>query len=229
MQFLTFSTSSLGKKIYMGVLGLFWSTFLGIHLLGNLTLLSPDKDPFNKYAHFLTHGLGNVIYILEFILGATFVIHFIYGIIVQWQNWMARPIGYKKVTNAKGASRKSIGSTTMIYTGIIVIAFLILHLRDLKFGEIIMYTTASGAHIRDLHTLTIQFFSNIWNVSLYVAVMILIGFHLSHGIWSAFQSIGINAPRFIRFMQLFGYAFAVIIAGGFIYIPVFIYLTGGAQ
>lgn len=229
MRFTTFSSSSLGKKIYMGVMGLFWSLFLFIHLLGNLALLSPDKDPFNKYAHFLTHGMGNLIYIMELVMGVTFLIHFIYGIIVQWNNWRARPIGYKMVTNAKGASRKSIGSTTMIYTGIVIIAFLVLHLRDLKYGEIIMYTTAGGETIRDLYTLTIQFFSNLWNVLLYVAVMILIGFHLSHGVWSAFQSLGANGPRFIRAMQIIGYLYAFVIAAGFIYIPVFIYLTGGAK
>jgi len=226
---MTFSSSSLGKKIYMGVMGILLSSFLGVHLLGNLTLLSPDRDPFNKYAHFLTHSLGNFIYIFEIVFGTFFLIHLIYGIIVQWQNWMARPIGYKMVTNAKGASRKSIGSTTMIYTGVILLIFLILHLRDLKYGEIIMYTTADGAYLRDLYALVLVFFSKIWNVVFYVAVMILIGFHLSHGVWSAFQSIGFNAPRFIRFMQIVGYAFAVIIAAGFIYIPVFIYLTGGTQ
>ena len=162
-------------------------------------------------------------------MGITFLVHFIYGIFVQWINWRARPIGYKMVTNAKGASRKSIGSTTMIYTGIIIITFLVLHLRDLKYGEIIMYTNANGDVIRDLYVLTIQFFTNLWNVLLYVAVMILIGFHLSHGVWSAFQSLGANAPRFIHFMQIVGYLYAVVIAGGFIFIPVFIYLTGGAQ
>ena len=229
MRFTTFSNSSLGKKIYMGVLGLFWSMFLLIHLLGNLTLLSPDKDPFNKYAHFLTHGLGNLIYVMELVMGVTFLVHLIYGIIVQWNNWRARPISYKKVTNAKGASRKTIASSTMIYTGIIIVAFLVVHLRDLKFGEVIMYTTASGAEIRDLYTITIQFFTNLWNVLLYIAVMVLIGLHLSHGVWSAFQSLGANGPRFIRCMQILGYLYAVVIAGGFILIPAVIYLTGGAQ
>lgn len=229
MRFMTFSTSSLGKKIYMGVMGLFWSFFLLIHLLGNLALLGPDKDPFNKYAHFLTHGLGNFIYVMEIVLGATFLIHLIYGVIVQIQNWKARPIGYKMVTGAKGTSKKTIASTTMIYTGIIVFIFLVLHLRDLKFGEVIMYTTADGAYIRDLYTLTIRFFSSTLNVIFYVAVMILIAFHLSHGVWSAFQSLGANAPRFIRFMQAVAYLYAFVIGAGFILIPVFIYLTGGAQ
>jgi succinate dehydrogenase / fumarate reductase cytochrome b subunit len=192
-------------------------------------LLSPDKDPFNKYAHFLTHGLGNLIYVMELVMGVTFLIHLIYGIIVQWNNWRARPVSYKMVTNAKGASRKTIASSTMIYSGIIIVAFLVLHLRDLKFGEIIMYTTASGAEIRDLYTITIQFFQNTWNVVLYIAVMVLIGFHLSHGVWSAFQSLGANGPRFIRFMQVIGYLYAFVIAGGFILIPAFIYITGGAQ
>jgi len=229
MRFSTFSTSSLGKKIYMGVMGLILSSFLIVHLLGNLALLSGDKDHFNSYSHFLTHSLGNTIYVIEILFGAFFLIHFLYGIVVTWGNWKARPIGYKMVTNAKGASKKSFGSTTMIYSGVLLLIFLVIHLLNFKYGEEIMYVTKDGATIRDLYATVVQFFSNIWNVIFYVAVIAFFGFHLSHGAWSAFQSIGVNAPRFIRFMQILAPILAIIIAFGFIYIPIFIYLTGGAQ
>ncbi len=229
MRFSTFSTSSLGKKIYMGVMGLILSSFLIVHLLGNLALLSGNKDHFNEYSHFLTQSTGNAIYVIEILFGLFFLIHLVYGIVVTWGNWKARPIGYKKVTNAKGASKKSFASTTMIYSGVLLLIFFVIHLLNFKYGEEIMYVTKDGATIRDLYATVVHFFTNTWNVVFYVAVIVFFGFHLSHGVWSAFQSLGVNAPRFIRFMQIIAPLFAFILTVAFAYIPIFIYLTGGAQ
>lgn len=228
IRFSTTLLSSVGKKIYMSVMGLLLAGFLLVHLMGNLALLRADKDPFNKYAHFLTHNLGNVIFAAEIILALFFIIHFVYGIIVTLDNWRARPIGYKMVTNAGHTSKKTIFSTTMIYTGLLILIFVIIHLRDLKYGEIIMYTTKDGAYIRDLYALTVQFFGNIWNVLFYELIMILLGFHLAHGVWSAFQSLGINGPRFIKIIIIFGYIYAAFISIGFFVIPLWVYFTGGA-
>jgi succinate dehydrogenase / fumarate reductase cytochrome b subunit len=222
--------SSLGKKILMGFTGLLLSGFIIIHLIGNLTLLLPDKDPFNKYAHFLTQELGSAIYLAEFILAAVFIIHMIYAIIVTINNWRARPQGYAVVKNAKHTSKKSLASITMIYTGLVIIIFLIWHLFHFKFGEIIIYTTADGKIVRDLYAVVYQFFGNIVNVLLYLIVMILLGFHLSHGFWSAFQSLGLNGKRFTPIIYSLGSIFAVIMAFGFVFLPLWIYfVTGGTQ
>ena len=146
--------SSLGKKIFMGVSGLMLCGFIVIHLIGNLTLLNPDPDPFNKYAHFLTQQTGNIIYVAEFILAAVFIIHFIYAIVIQIGNWRSRPSRYKKVTDQRGASRKSLGSVSMIYTGLIILIFLVLHLKHFKYGEVIMYTPQGFDHqIHDLYAI----------------------------------------------------------------------------
>ncbi len=227
IRFSTTLLSSVGKKIYMSVMGLFISGFLLIHLIGNLALLRPDRDPFNKYAHFLTHSLGNVIVAAEIILALIFIVHFVYGIIVTLDNWRARPIGYNMVTNAGHTSKKTIFSTTMIYTGLLILIFVVIHLRDLKYGEIITYTV-DGREIRDLYALTVQFFGNIWNVLFYEVIMVLIGFHLAHGVWSAFQSLGINGPRFIKIIMVLGYIYAAVISIGFFIIPLWVYFTGGA-
>jgi len=229
IRFSKFSWSSLGKKIYMAVFGLLLSSFLVVHLIGNFALLSPDKDHLNKYSHFLTHTLGNVVLAAEVILGLLFVGHLIYGIIVQLGNWAARPVGYKMVRNAGGASKKTIASTTMIYTGLLILIFVIIHLLNFKYGEEIMYTTKDGQYIRDMYATVVFFFGNIWNVVFYEVIMILLGLHLSHGVWSAFQSLGVNDPRFMKFINAFGYFFAVVIAAGFFIIPIWIYMTGGAQ
>ena len=222
--------STLGKKIFMGFSGLMLCGFIVVHLIGNLTLLLPDKDPFNKYAHFLTSDLGNIIYVAEFFLASIFLIHFVYAIIVTLENWRARPQSYKVVTDAKHTSKKSWGSKTMIWTGLVIIVFLVWHLLHFKFGEMIMYTTADGRVIRDLYVVVYQFFGNIINVILYILVMALMGFHLSHGFWSAFQSLGLNGKRFTPFIYGLATLFALVMAAGFIVLPIWIFIiTGGAQ
>ncbi len=230
MRFSTFSYSSLGKKIYMAILGLLLVSFVTVHLIGNLALLSPDKDTFNKYSHFLTHDIGGIILVAEILIFAFFFFHFLYALVVQWNNWKARPIGYKKVKNAGGASKKTIMSTTMIYTGLIIIIWLVIHLLNFKYGEEVMYTTKDGMLIRDLYATVTGYFSNIWNVIFYDVVMILLALHLSHGFWSAFQSLGLNGPRFMKFIRGFGYLYAIVLGAGFVFIPVWVYLTiGGAR
>ena len=227
VQFFKIFTSTLGKKIFMGLSGLALSGFIVVHLVGNLTLFSPDKDPFNKYAHFLQR-LGTLIYFAEFILTSIFLVHFGYAIYVQIGNWKARPKNYAVSKNADHTSRKSWASVTMIWTGLIIIVFTVLHLFHFKFGEVIMYTTKDGMVIRDLYTVVYQYFSNIWNVIIYVIVMVLLGYHTSHGVWSAFQSLGLSGQRFTRLAQGFGYLFAVAMAFGFVLLPVLIFfMTGG--
>lgn len=229
MRFSMSTYSSLGKKIFMGFTGLLLCGFIVVHLIGNLTLLIPEKDPFNKYSHFLTQDLGNAIYMAELILAAVFLIHFFYAIVVTLGNWRARPQRYAVVKNAGHTSKKTIASSTMIYTGLVVITFLVWHLLHFKYGEIIMYTTADGRVIRDLYTLVYQFYGNIVNVVLYILIMALLGFHLSHGFWSAFQSLGLNGKNFTPFIYSVGILFAVLMAVGFIFLPAWIFfLTGGA-
>lgn len=105
--------------------------------------------------------------------------------------------------------------------------FLVLHLLHFKYGAVIMYTTKEGLYIRDLYTLVHQFYGNIWNVTFYMVVMILLGFHLSHGFWSAFQSLGINHPVYTPLLQSLGYLFAVVMGLGFLVIPIWSFITGG--
>lgn len=227
MRFSMSTFSSLGKKIFMGFSGLMLCGFIIVHLIGNLTLILQDKDPFNKYANFLTSEVGNVIYVAEFLLASVFLIHFFYGIMVTFDNWRARPQKYKVVRDAKHTSKKSLASRTMIYTGIIIIIFLVWHLLHFKFGEMIIYTTADGKVIRDLYIVVYHFFGNIINVVLYIAVMTLLGFHLSHGFWSAFQSLGLNGKRFTPFIYGLATVFALVMAVGFIVLPIWIFVTAG--
>jgi succinate dehydrogenase / fumarate reductase cytochrome b subunit len=218
--------TSIGKKLFMAVSGLALSGFIIVHLTGNIALLYPDKDPFNKYANFL-QGLGPLLYTAEIVLAAIFLIHFFYAVFITIGNWRARPGHYRVSCNAGHTSKKTIASTTMVYTGILIITFTVLHLLQFKYGAVIMYTTKDGIYIRDLYAVVHQFFGNIWNVVFYMIIMILLGFHLSHGFWSAFQSLGINGVWFTRFVYGFGYLFAVVMAAGFLLLPLYIFLNSG--
>jgi succinate dehydrogenase / fumarate reductase cytochrome b subunit len=199
-RFSTTAFTSIGKKLFMAVTGLSLSGFIVVHLTGNIALLYPDKDPFNKYAHFL-QGLGGLLYAAEILLAAVFLIHFFYALIITIDNWLARPSRYRVVRNAGHTSKKTIASTTMVYTGLLIITFTVLHLLHFKYGEVLIY----------------------------MAIMILLGFHLSHGFWSAFQSLGINGIWFTRFVYGFGYLFAVIMGAGFLFLPIYIFVTSGGS
>jgi len=228
MRFKMILTSSLSKKIFMSIAGLVWTGFLLIHLLGNLQLLSSNPDPFNKYSYFLTHQTGEFIYLAEFLLIFFLLAHLVYGIWVQIGNWRARPQDYSMVTWAKGKSRRSFGSVTMIYTGILIFVFLIFHLLHFKYGSVTMYTPEGFTHqIPNLYQSVIEFFQNPWNVAFYVIIMVLLGFHLSHAVWSSFQSLGLGSKWFTSFIYTVGVLYAIFISFGFVFLPIWIYFTRG--
>ncbi|MFQ5771522.1 MAG: succinate dehydrogenase, partial [bacterium] len=137
----------------------------------------------------------------------------------------ARPVGYQKKASAGGTSKKTISSTTMIYTGILIFVFLAIHLKTFKYGT--YYTTnVNGVEMRDLHRLVIEVFQQLGYVIWYVAAMVLVGFHLRHGFWSAFQSLGANHPRYMPIIYGVGIILAIVLAVGFLGIPIWIYFTG---
>lgn len=222
--------SSIGKKFLMAFTGLGLFIFVVIHLLENLALLSGNKTAFNLWADFLI-GLGPYIIAVELALVAVFVIHVISGISVWLDKKKARPTAYVKVKNAGGPSKKSISSSTMIITGAVLFAFILFHVKTFKYGPGIAegyVEFVDGQPIRDLYRLVMETFSQIGYVVWYVGALALLGFHLRHGIWSAFQSLGTLNKRFSPILYALGIIFAVLLALGFIVLPVWIYVKGGA-
>jgi succinate dehydrogenase / fumarate reductase cytochrome b subunit len=222
--------SSVAKKLLNGLTGLGLIVFVILHLGGNLTLLSPNPDTFNAYAHKLT-GLGFLLYAAEIGLLLLFLAHIVSALAVWVQNRGARSERYHVSVSRGKPSRKSVSSVTMIYTGLILFAFVVWHVVTFRFGPGISdgyVTYINGEEARDLHRLVVEFFSNPINVVLYVAVMILLGFHLRHGFWSAFQSIGVNHPKYSPFIYALGIAAAFVLAIGFLILPVWLYFRGGA-
>lgn len=223
--------SSVAKKFINAITGLGLCIFIVVHLMGNLALLTGKAEAFNAYSHFLLN-LGALIYITEAGLVAFFLFHMFTAVTVWWDQQMARPQSYKMTAAAGEPSKKTISSRTMIYTGAILLIFTILHLITFKYGPGInegYVVTIDGVVMRDLYRLTIEVFQKPGYVIWYVVAMGLLGFHLRHGFWSAFQSLGMNHPRWTPVIYGLALLFALIMALGFIILPVVIYFRGGAS
>lgn len=216
--------SSLGKKYLMGLTGLIWVGFAIGHLVGNL-LLFAGREPFNNYAYFLeTVGHGKAVYLAEAFLILALLVHVYNGLKVMSDARNARRIGYEVKGNAGGTSRKTFSSQTMIITGILLLVFLILHLINFKFapGESI---THGGNQMRDLYGIVVHKFSDPIYVLFYVVVMLMLGVHLRHGVWSAFQSLGLLNHKTYPAMVNMAVVVAILLAIGFLLLPVIIFLN----
>jgi len=219
---LTSLNSTIGKKFVAAITGLAITGFVFVHMLGNLTFLV-SSDAFNLYSHTLI-SLGPALYAIELVLLAAFVFHAYMAISVTLHNRNARPSGYANVRGAGGASYKSSSSTSMIYTGILMLAFLVMHLITFKWGP--YYTTVvNGVEMRDLFKLVDETFKNPMYTFGYVVIMLLLGWHLRHGFWSAFQSLGANHPRFSKQIYSTGIAFAILVTIGFVGVPLYVFFS----
>lgn len=215
------TSSSIGKKQIMGVTGLLLCGFLVGHLLGNLTLLV-GPDAFNKYAHTLTSN--PLIYGAEFVLGVIFLSHIIMAVRLILENRAARPVPYH--TYKKSGRGGTLASATMPVTGIIALVFLVFHILGLKFGTYYS-TTLNGVEIRDLYRTTMEYFQNPLHVIGYIIAMVALGFHTSHGFWSAFQSLGLNHPKYMPKIQCASKLFGLVVAIGFSGLAIFCFIKGG--
>jgi len=221
--------STIGRKLLMGLTGLGLVVFVGVHLAGNLSLLVGTQTQFNQYTHFL-ESLGPSLWIVELGLLAMFALHAFSGIMVWLTNRSARSDKYRKTANAGGPSLKSSSSISMIFTGAVLGLFVVVHVWSFKYGPGIAegyVQQVDGEGIRDLYRLVIEVFSRPVPVIMYCAVMILLGLHLRHGFWSAFQSLGAMNPKLTPLTYTVGVLVAVLIGLGFLALPVWIYLNGG--
>jgi succinate dehydrogenase / fumarate reductase cytochrome b subunit len=212
-------SSSVGTKLLIAVTGLLLFLYLVLHLAGNL-LVFLGPEIFNEYSHKL---ISNPLLIpAEIALLAVFLVHIFKTVKMYVDNQRARPEKYEMKRMAGHTSRKGIASTTMIWTGVVTLAFVVVHLKQFKFGALYQ---VEGSGVRDLYRLELELFRQPATVALYVLAMLLIGFHLRHGISSAFQSLGIDHPRHARVILAAGTLLAIVIAGGLGFIPLWIYLT----
>lgn len=219
-KFSTFDSSSVVKKQIMAGTGLLLCGFLLSHLAGNL-LLFLGPDAFNKYSHALVSNPA--IYLAEVLLGLLFLSHMLMAFKLTLENKRARPEQYyMRKTSGRGAT---IASSTMPYTGLIALVFLIIHIQGLKFGT--HYTTnVGGVEMRDIYKTTIEYFQNPLHVVGYVIAVVSLGLHVSHGFWSAFQSLGLNHKKYMPKIKIFSCLYGILVAVGFSSLPVYCYFLG---
>lgn len=225
----SFFASSVGTKILVGATGLLLVVYLLIHVFGNLLyLLGPGM--FNGYA---TMMLANPLVIpVEIGLVAIFILH-IYKAITNWvANRRARPTGYYRRKWGGKPSRKTIASSTMFFSGLLMLLFIPIHVVQMKYGfgspqEVVSAALLGAEH--DLYAIETAIFSNPLNVAFYMLVMVIVGSHLYHGVHSAFQSLGADHPLYTRWIILGGKVLAVLIGFGFFIIPPFSYFFGGQR
>jgi len=208
-------TSNIGRKILMGASGLLLLAFLVVHVSGNLILFA-GREPFNEYSHKLISN--PLIYVAEIGLLVLFAAHFASGILVTLSNRAARPVGYVVKRGAGGVSHKSLASTSMILSGLLLLAFVPLHLWTFKYGP--QYSSPVDPAVRDLHRLVLEEFHEPLEVMWYVGAMLVIGLHLWHGFGSGFESLGVTHWPALRHL---GQALAVVITVGFLIVPIAVY------
>ena len=152
-----------------------------------------------------------------------FLVH-VYKTVTMWmQNRAARPVPYQKKELAGHTSRKSLASSTMIASGLIVMVFVGIHVKQFKFGT--FYLASGSETVRDLYRTEIEVFRNPLWVAFYVIGALLVGLHMRHGISSAFQSLGLDHPRYTRRIVAIGIVAAIVVGGGLALIPIWAFLT----
>jgi succinate dehydrogenase / fumarate reductase cytochrome b subunit len=200
----------------MALSALFLIIFLVIHLTVNLTSVF-SEDVFNELSHFM--GTNFLIqFAMQPVLIFGVVFHFVMGFILEFKNWSARNIKYVKF---KGAASATWMSRNMIFSGAVILAFIVLHFIDFWFPEMnYKYIEALPEDPTRYFGELQHKFINPWRVGAYVVAFILLALHLLHGFHSAFQSIGFN-NKYTNTVKIVGKMYAIFIPLGFIIIALY--------
>lgn len=226
MQWLTKAlATSVGRKFVMAITGLLLCGFLVVHLAGNLLLyVDADGKTYNEYAHALHKNEGLLI-VAEVGLFALFIAHIVIAFQVSAENRQARKVGYA-MRQSKQEGRNSADGfrpdSMMLASGIVVLGFLILHLMDFKFemrGDS-FYLDSAGQKVQPYDKAkNLLNTSNLVTVVGYVAGSVALMIHLAHGFQSAFQTLGLNHPKYTPLIKLIGLLFAIAVGIGFLTFP----------
>lgn len=230
MKWTEFFTSSVGKKIVMGLTGLFLISFLVIHvglnscIFNDLSFFDPNDNGrmFNKAAHFM--GSSIVIRILEIGLFLGFFVHIIQGYVLEAQNRFRRGVGYKVKMGSRGSTwySKSMG-----LLGTLLLLFLIMHVSHFWIPSRITQTLEpvryGDTEAHNLFARMVEVFKNPWIVVLYVVGCISLAWHLLHGFQSSFRTLGLYNKKYIGIIQVAGVAFSIVVPLLFAMMPISIH------
>jgi succinate dehydrogenase / fumarate reductase cytochrome b subunit len=210
-----FWASTNGKKVVMAVTGAILFAFVIGHMLGNLQVFE-GPEILNAYGRFL-HAVPEILWGVRIVLLASVLLHILASVQLAVRKTQARPLGYARRQNIAS----DYASRTMYWSGPILLAFVIFHLLHLTAG--LVHPGASFVEADVYHNVVAGF--QVWYVSAwYIFSMILLGFHIRHGAWSMFQSLGINHPRHTLILKKSALLFALAITAGYISIPLAILL-----
>jgi len=213
-------TSSIGKKLIMSITGLFLILFLLIHLMANSAYLF-GPQAFDAVIEFMGSPF---IVIMVPVLAAGFAVHIIYAMILTIYNMRAR--GSQRYAVSNKGEADSWASRNMLVLGIIVGGVLVFHLTH--FWAKMQLAEFTGGHAQNGNELMHLTFGNIWIVICYIIWFAALWFHLTHGFWSAFQTVGANNQKWLGRLKAVSYIYATFIALGFTTIAIFAYLKANS-
>lgn len=211
--------SSIGKKLVVSLSGLFLMVFLVLHAGINLLILS-GREAYNEACHFMDSNL--LIRLMVPVLALGFLIHITYTVYITWCNRKAR--GTRAYAVGSKTKASSWAARNMFVLGFIVAGFLTLHLTHFWIKmQLAGYLTGEGA--ADPYGLVVELFRQPFYSIIYIICFCALWFHLSHGFWSAFQSIGLNNSKWLPRWKIIGYFYATIVVLAFLAVPVYFLLS----
>ena len=216
-------SSSVGQKLVIGITGFLLFLYLLIHIAGNLIVfLGPEA--FNRYAFVMEYG-NPLLPAIELGLLLVALIHIYKTVRTFIGNQEKRPVNYDMKKRAGKPSRKNFASSTMIASGLLLLVFLLIHVKAFRFSP--EYEWPAGG--RDLYRQELEALQNPLVVGFYLLAMAAVGSHLWHGIASSLQSLGFDHPVWTPRILGAAKLVAFLIAGSFMVIAVWAYLQQGAR
>jgi succinate dehydrogenase / fumarate reductase cytochrome b subunit len=232
---LTYLGSTVGQKILVGATGVLLVGFVVFHMIGNLKMFS-GPESINKYAYFLKHDLGALIWIARGGLLALFVTHVTLALWLKRRSATARPVAYQKFQTAQA----TLPAKTMLWTGLVTLAFVVFHLAHYTFGTVhgavedgvyknyLELTDPANPKYHDVYRMVIAGFRTPWISALYIVCQLLLFVHLGHGIQSSLQTLGLVGRRFTPVAKAVGWLTAATVFVGNLAIVVAVW-TGYLQ
>ncbi|MDR1805135.1 MAG: succinate dehydrogenase cytochrome b subunit [Flavobacteriales bacterium] len=208
-----FIRSSIGKKVVMATTGIFLMSFLLIHLSVNLFLFY-GEEAFNNAVFFMRRNI--LVRILEYVLAFGFIVHIFFGIRLHLKNNKSKG----KIDYSVKQPVTTFSSRTMIYTGFLILCFLILHLMNF------MIPMKYNDNINSDYILVISLFKNPVYTFFYVFSFLVLGFHLNHGFQSSFQSLGLSNKKKLFWIQKLGFFYFWFVCSGFSIIAIWFFFNG---
>ncbi len=213
-----FLCSSIGKKLIMSLSGLFLVIFLLVHLALNLTALI-SESAYNAVCALMNENI--LIQIMVPVLAGGFIVHILFSMFVEFKNWTGRPrdMHYAVANKSKATSW---ASKNMFVLGVIVILFLLIHL--FHFWSKMQLMSWIGGEEANPYQLVVKTFSCPFTCVIYILWFAAIYYHVSHGFWSAFQTLGLSNSKWLPRLQFLAKLYAIVVFWGFTLVPVCFYL-----